>query len=323
MTELPITIVILAAGKGTRLGALTLAHSKAMTPILGAPAIERVAEAFVRNGCRDFVVVASPDDAALAEWSSGFRARGNSVRLAYQKERRGTAHALLTARSQVRQDFVVTSCDNLYSDEHIGSLLTAHLAHRPPAVITTADFTPADLDRAAGVRLHGPMVREIREKPGRDSSGWDAISKFLFSFRKELLDCLDTVRPSARGEYELQDAVTLFMAMCDESCRAVKVERFLHLTSAADLIHIHRHYLERHRPFLIHQHAKVEPGVTMRHPVMIDQGACLETGCEVGPNVYVGRSARIGAGARVENAVIYAGAQVAAGGSVLNEVVPR
>jgi NDP-sugar pyrophosphorylase family protein len=323
MTEIPITIVILAAGKGTRLGALTLAHSKAMTPILGAPVIERVAEAFVRNGCRDFVVVASPDDAALQEWAKGYRARGIQVRLAYQKQRKGTAHALLTARSQIRQDFVVTSCDNLYSDEHIGSLLTAHLAHRPPAVITIADYEPPDLDRAAGVKLHGPMVREICEKPGRDSLGWDAISKFLFSFRKELLDCLDTVRPSARSEFELQDAVTLFMAMCDERCRAVKVTSFLHLTSVADLLHIHRHYLARHRPFIIHPEAKVEPGVTMRHPVMIDRGARVEAGSVVGPHVYVGASAVIGAGAVVEDAVIYAGARVAAGGSARGEVVPR
>ncbi|HUT54536.1 MAG TPA: NDP-sugar synthase [bacterium] len=323
MIEIPITIVILAAGKGTRLGALRLAHSKAMTPILGVPVVERVAEAFLRNGCRDFVVVASPDDKALKAWAEEFGKNGSSVRLAFQKERKGTAHALFQARSFIRQDFAVTSCDNLYSDEHISNLLTAHLAHRPPAVITIAGYEQKDLDKAAGVKLTGNMVQEIREKPGRESSGWDAISKFLFTFRKDLLDCLDAVRPSPRGEQELQDAITLFMDMCDEYCRAVKVERFLHLTSVADLIEIHRHYLRRHRPVIIHQEAKVEAGVTMVHPVMIDAGALVQAGATLGPNVYVGKGARIGEGARVEDAVIYAGARIEAGAKIKGEVVAK
>jgi len=321
MIEIPITVVTLAAGKGTRLGSLTLAHSKAMTPIIGVPVIQRVMESFARNGVRDFVVVASPDDGPLIEWAGRFSGNGLEVRLAFQKERKGTAHALLMARDLIRQDFVVTSCDNLYSDEHISNLLTAHLTHRPPAVATIADFTPADLDRAAGIKLFGNMVEEIKEKPGRDSKGWDAIGKFLFTFRKDMLDLLDTVRPSPRGEHELQDAVTLFMEMCDEYCRAVKAENFLHLSSVEDLLDIHRHYLDRHRDYIIDHGAKVEHGVVMRHPVMVARSALVRKGVKLGPYVYVGEGAEIGEGASVDNSVIYPGARIEAGSEVTGEVV--
>jgi NDP-sugar pyrophosphorylase family protein len=321
MIEIPITVVVLAAGKGTRLGSLRLSHSKAMTPILGVPVIQRVMEAFARNGCRDFVVVASPEDEPLMEWAEGFRKNGCELSVVSQKERKGTAHALLQAAPHVRQDFAVTSCDNLYSDEHISNLVTAHLAARPPAVITTADFEPKDLDRCAGVRLTGSMVEEIREKPGRDSPGWDAISKFLFIFRKDLLDCLDAVKASKRGEFELQDAITMFMEMCDEFCRAVKVGRFLHLTSVEDLLEIHRHYLEHHREFIIHHEAKVEPGVTMIHPVMVDRGALVKEGCVIGPYVYVGAGAAAMEGSKVEDSVLYSGSKVPAGGVIKGRVV--
>lgn len=321
MIEIPITVVVLAAGKGTRLGALRLAHSKAMTPILGVPVLQRVIEGFARNGVNDFVVVASPDDEPLIAWAEHFRQNGLCLKLAFQKERKGTAHALLQARPLIRQDFAVTSCDNLYPDRHLGNLLAAHLTHRPPAVITTADFEPKDLDKAAGVRLTGSMVREIREKPGRDSPGWDAISKFLFTFRKGLLDCLDAVHPSPRGEMELQDAITLFMDMCDEFCRAVKVGSFLHLTSMEDLIEIHRHYLDEGREVIIHPTARVAPGVTVRHPVVIDRGAEVESGAEVGPYVYVGRGARIGAGAAVAESIVYPGARVEPGRKARGEII--
>lgn len=321
MIDIPISVVVLAAGKGTRLGALTLAHSKAMTPILGVPVIQRVVEAFARNGCRHFVVVASPDDEPLIEWARSWKSDAVSIELAYQHERKGTAHALLQARPLIHQDFAVTSCDNLYSDRHISNLLTVHLTHAPPSVTTIADYEPGDLDRAAGVRLNGAMVEEIREKPGRHSKGWDAISKFLFTFRKDLLDLLDTVEPSPRGEMELQDAVTLFMDMCDEFCRAVKVERFLHLTSPADMLEIHRHYLENHRDYIIAPGAKVKPGVTMLHPVMIGPGALVEESAAVGPHVYAGAGSKIGEGARVSNCVIYPGSVVEAGEEVRDEIV--
>ncbi len=307
MIEIPLTVVVLAAGKGTRLGRLRLAHSKAMTPILGVPVIQRVVEAFARNGCRDFVVVASPDDEPLIDWAGSFHEDRLTVRVAFQRERRGTAHALLQARPHIHQDFAVTSCDNLYSDEHISNLITAHLTHQPPSVITISGFKPRDLDRCAGVRLTGTMVQEICEKPGRDSTGWDAISKFLFTFRKDLLDCLDAVEESARGERELQDAITMFMDMCDEFCRAVRVERFLHLTSQQDLIDIHKHYLDKHRACIIHPEARVEPGVTMLHPVMVDRGAVVKKGSVLGPYVYVGPDAVIEPEARARESVVYAG----------------
>jgi NDP-sugar pyrophosphorylase family protein len=323
MIELPITIVVLAAGKGTRLGNLTLAHSKAMTPIMGLPMIERVVKSFTHNGCKEFVVVGSPGDKQLINWAKAYNKNGAKVKLAFQKERKGTAHAVLMARDMIHQDFVITSCDNLYSDDHLSNLLTAHLYHRPPSVITISDFKPPQLDRSAGVKLNGSMVEEIVEKPGRDSKGWDAISKFLFTFRKDLLDCLDAVEPSPRGEYELQDAIRMFMDMSDEFSRAVKVDRFLDLTSPEDLIEIHRHYLKNHRACIIHPDAKVEPGVTMIHPVMIDKGAIVKSGAKIGPAVYVGKNAEIGESAVVENTVIYSNAKVKVNGKLSNAVVTK
>lgn len=323
MIEVPITVVVLAAGMGTRLGNLRLAHSKAMTPILGVPLIERVVEGFARNCCREFVVVAAPDDEPMISWAEKLRTDGLEVRLAFQEERKGTAHALLQARPLIHQDFAVTSCDNLYHQSHIANLISSHLTHRPPAVITIADYEQKDLDRAAGVKLSGSMVMEIREKPGSKEKGWDAISKFLFIFNKGMLECLDAVEPSARGEMELQDAISMFMDMSDEFSRAVKTDTFLHLTSAEDLITIHRHYLDHHRTCIIHHEAKVEPGVLMRHPVMVDKGALVKTGCSLGPYVYVGKGAALGRGVVVENTVIYPGVSVEPGRTIRGEIVAK
>ncbi len=321
MIEIPITVVVLAAGRGTRLGSLRFEHSKAMTPILGVPVVQRVVEGFASVGCREFVAVTSPDDEQLISWAEGFRPDRIEIKLAFQEQRKGTAHALWKARPYIHQDFALTSCDNIFPEQHLSTLITAHLAHQPPAVLTTADFGPKDLDRSAGVRLRGNMVHEIKEKPGRDSTGWDAISKFLYVFRKDFADCLDAVGRSPRGEYELQDAITLFMDMSDEFCRAIKAGEFLHLTSTEDLLAMHRYYLDHNRRCIIHPSAKVEQGVTMVHPVMVDRDARVYEGCVLGPYLYVGRGAEVGQGARAKNSVIYPGASLAAGQEVKDSIV--
>ena len=54
--------VVLAAGRGTRLGHLTAHRSKAMLPVLGRPLVGRVLEGLWAAGLRRFVVVGGPED---------------------------------------------------------------------------------------------------------------------------------------------------------------------------------------------------------------------------------------------------------------------
>ena len=54
--------VILAAGKGERMGSLTRNRSKAMEPNLGVPIAERVMAGLAMGGLEDLILVVSPDD---------------------------------------------------------------------------------------------------------------------------------------------------------------------------------------------------------------------------------------------------------------------
>jgi NDP-sugar pyrophosphorylase family protein len=78
--------VVLAAGRGTRLGSLTARRSKAMLPVTGQPLVGRVIERLRAAGDRDLVVVGGPDDQELAEYCK-------EQSYVIQTERRGMAHA--------------------------------------------------------------------------------------------------------------------------------------------------------------------------------------------------------------------------------------
>lgn len=313
MSRSELTVVILAAGKGARLEPLSLHHSKAMTPILGVPILARIIELFRKVGLSDFVVVKAPDDADLDKLCDDLHnpAHGGiSIRTAIQEKQLGTAAALHEACELIKGDFILSSCDNLFPEKHLDSLIREHLTFKPPAVITLEPFAPAMLKRSAGVRLDGNNVLEIREKPGDAVPGdkperWDAMAKFLFVFQHRLLDYLERIKPSVRGELEVQDALCLLMKDSDVRPRGVFAGEFLHLTSEMDLINIHKHYLEKLKPFSIHARASIHSRAVILDPVMIEERAEICAGAVVGPYVYMGKSAYVGADARVNNAVIY------------------
>ncbi|OGP56535.1 MAG: hypothetical protein A2V67_09505 [Deltaproteobacteria bacterium RBG_13_61_14] len=321
MNPRPLFAVVLAAGQGRRLEPITLTHSKAMTPILGKPMVLRVIESLEKAGLRDFVVVVAPPDRDLVAAVEKIQDRGLSLRLAYQAERKGTGHALLQAAPLIPGDFILASCDNLYPGDYLQNLVRTFQENSVAAILTLAPLEQESLNRAAGVKLQGDRVIEIREKPGIGSGPWDAAAKFLFAVSHQVLNFLDQVQPSVRGEIEFQEALIRFLETRPGPAIGRLVHRHLHLSSVKDLLAIHDHYLTFHRPYIIHQEAKIGPGVTMIHPVMIDRGARIAAGARLGPGVYVGEGAVVEAGAVLEECVVYAGARVARESRRRQEVV--
>lgn len=321
MSRLPLTAVILAAGQGRRLEPITLSHSKAMTPILGKPITTMVIDNLRSLGFDRFVLVAGKDDGDLLDLADSIRNEGITIDTAIQSERLGTAHALMQARRFINEDFLLASCDNIYPEKCLRDMTETFLTHKPPAVIASFDIGPGDLDRCAGVRLDRECVLEIVEKPGEGSGPWDAVCKFFFIFNRGILDFLDELSLSPRGEYEVQEALQKFLKSSSSRARGVFVRDFLHLTTADDLIGIHRHFLSNDHAPGVSEDAVVEADAQIVAPVSIDRGARVKSGSTIGPFVYVGENAEVGEKALIEDSVIYAGAVIEPGSRIKKQII--
>ena len=66
----PALGVVLAGGRGKRMGPLTSDRSKAMVSVAGCPMIGRVVEMLARGGCDRMVVVVHRDDEMLIRYLS-------------------------------------------------------------------------------------------------------------------------------------------------------------------------------------------------------------------------------------------------------------
>ena len=94
--------------------------------------------------------------------------------------------------------------------------------------------------RSALLDANGGWLRSIREKPATDdplakrAERW--VSMNVWSFTPVIFEACDRVRPSARGELEIQDAVTIAMTELGERFRVLPMRAgVLDLSSRADV----------------------------------------------------------------------------------------
>ncbi|RMF03476.1 MAG: hypothetical protein D6768_05795 [Chloroflexi bacterium] len=313
--------VILAAGKGSRLNPITLNRTKAMVPILGRPIVERVMETLTENGVRQFIMVVSREDGEVGTYFREQTQLDVDIRFVIQTERLGMANALSLAAPYITGTFILSACDNLTPTEHVAALLSAHSARQANATLSLMEIDPSMAGRTGVVELDDDyQIRRIVEKPAPGEAPSNIASLPLYVFSKRLLDYLPQVKPSPRGEYELQDAIQMLIDH-DGGVSGVRTENRLQLTNAGDLLALNRHYLTtggdtpQLAPRTVGQHTHL---IT---PLRIEEGTTIGPGCVIGPRVYIERNVKIGSDVLIKDAVILRNTVIEDGRQVVGEVV--
>lgn len=313
--------VILAAGKGSRLHPITLKRSKAMAPIMGKPIVERVMESLVDNDIRDFVLVVSQEDGELKRHFLERSELAVSIQFVTQPERLGMANALRLAAPYLQGDFILSACDNLVSSAHIADLLAAHQVRSAQATLSLMAIDISQANRTGVVEWRDERIWRIVEKPPPEEAPSNISSLPLYVFSAEILELLPAVKLSARGEYELQDAIQMLIEQ-SRLVTGVLTESRLQLTNSSDLLALNRHYLSMANnnnsqlmPQSLGQHTRLLP------PLHIEEGVTIGPGCIIGPGVYIERNCRVGANVLIEDSVILRDAIIEDGQQIVGEVI--
>lgn len=216
------TAVVLAAGRGTRMGALTAATPKPLLAVAGQPIIARVLRGLARGGVRQAVVVTGYLGEQIEAALGDGHALGLSLTYRRQERPDGTARALLLAADLIAgAPFAVSWGDILVPTAFYGELLAAW-AERPCDAQLAVNAVD-DPWRGAAVYVDADWrVERIEEKPPRGTSttGWNNAG--IMAFAPVALDYARRLAPSPRGEYELPQAVAQ-MVRDGRAVRAVPV----------------------------------------------------------------------------------------------------
>lgn len=206
---------------------------KAMMPLeRGRPFLHYILSALADAGVHEICLVVAPDASDLRRhFHHEMTLRRVRISFAVQHEAKGTADAVLAAESFVKDDrFLVLNADNYYPIEAYQALVKADRSALPgfdrESLVTLGNIDEERIRRYALLRVSADgFLEEIVEKPSEqvfDAMGPHAmVSMNLWAFVPKIFDACRRVKPSARGELELPDAVRILMHELGEKIRVI------------------------------------------------------------------------------------------------------
>ena len=197
--------VVLAAGAGTRMRPLTDDRPKALVEVAGQPLLSHALDALSSVGVdRVIVVVGYQGEAIVDRYGDSYR--GTPLAYVEQREQLGTAHALQQAFPDVSAPLVVMNGDNVCR-ANLESVVERHRETDAEATLLVERISREAARKTGVVETDADgRVTGLIEKP--DDPPSTLVTRGFYTFGSAIGPAIDAIEPSARGEYELADAIT-------------------------------------------------------------------------------------------------------------------
>ena len=198
--------LILAGGAGTRLRPITHTSAKQLVPVANKPILFYGIEHLVEAGIDDIgIVVGDTRNEIMTAVGDGSR-WGIDVTYIPQESPLGLAHCVLISREFLGDDeFVMYLGDNLL-EQGVREFVDEFSRERRDAAAQILLRQVPDPQRFGVAALNdaGEVVRLV-EKPADPPSDLALVGVYLFDAR--IHQAVREIRPSARGELEITDAI--------------------------------------------------------------------------------------------------------------------
>lgn len=194
--------VILAGGKGTRLGELTRVTNKHLLPVGSVPMVYHPLKKLIGAGIREIMLVSGTEHMGdFVELLGSGRDHGCSLTYRVQDEAGGIAQALGLAELFGHNSRVVVILgDNIFADS-LQPFLQDAGQHPDQAWLTLKQVS--DPQRYGVVEMSNGTLVDIEEKPTRPKS--DLAVAGIYLYPPDVFEVIRTLKPSARGELEITD----------------------------------------------------------------------------------------------------------------------
>ncbi|MCW5938264.1 MAG: NTP transferase domain-containing protein [Fimbriimonadaceae bacterium] len=281
--------VVLAAGKGTRLYPITKVVAKPLLPIANRMTLEYAFDRLKECGISEVCVVVGENEEQLRRALGDGSAFGLRLDYVRQPEAKGLAHAVGFAKDFVGgDDFVLYLGDAMYGDS-----LKPHVDRFKESGCANLNLVkPVDDPRRFGVaNVDGERIVKLVEKPQNPESNLAMAGMYVFG--PQIWDVLPGLQPSARGEYEITDAIQALIDRGETVLAGVYKGTWFDTGTLDSFLETTAHLLQGGN--------------------LIGEGSVV-TG-DVGPNVVIGPGAQV-ACSSISDSVVFPGARVDVAGKI-------
>ena len=311
--------LILSGGRGTRLRPITFTSAKQLVPVANKPVLFYGIEAMAEAGIREVGIIIAPETGdEIREVAGDGSQFGVEITYILQHEPAGLAHAVLTAEPFLgASPFVMYLGDNLLQGG-MEDLVQEFRSAEPEALIL---LTPVPDPQNYGVAELGPDGTVVRlvEKPPEPATDLALVGVYMFTPR--IHEAAKAIKPSARGELEITDAIQ-WLVDSEHRVQPHVVRGWWKDTGRLDdMLEANRlilDTLERRIDgeledaqvdgrVVVEEGARLERA-TVRGPAIIGAGAVVRD-AYIGPYTAVGRNCVI-EGAEVEHSILLEGSSV-------------
>ena len=326
--------IILHGGHGTRLRPLTHTGPKQLLPIANKPMSQYALEDFRNAGIIDIgIIIGDVYPEKVKEYYGNGENFGVKITYIYQDKPKGISHAIKLCKDFVGNDkFIVYLGDNILR-KGLVDYKNKFESSSTDALILLCKVNDPSRFGIAEIDSNSSSIKKIIEKPSEPKSDLAVIGVYFLT--PKIFGIIDKLKPSARGELEITEALQLLM---DEN-NSIQYETvtgwWKDTGTPEDILHANQLVLDsigKENQFVIDKDAEIKDNVVIGKNTEISSDSCVNgpviigTNCKIGSNVTLGPNVSVGDNSvlencKVENSILMENCKITASVHLSNSII--